>query len=767
MTNNFFLNSESQNMNTFISNYLSKKESFEVEIDPEKKRFVIEKIYDALYRDLKIVIIGDYDVDGVTATTQMKDFTESFSDALGLKGKVSCIIPPRSEHYGTDYDYFKYQCSQNDLIIVVDNGAHAQFFSKLDKKDMDKIIIADHHPYSYEGFVEHLNAINPNPKGDVKISTGLVIEMLFQYARAHYPEYAKKVRSDFLVDLTAISLIGDMADTTNPMVRAVITKGLEKINRRERTIYRKVFNDYDTVTVEDVAFSLNPKLNAPGRVGVDATFIVDALSQKDNNRKAFDLIDRLKDIDVIRKQMSTYYYDIANTKAKEYLSENPNTNILPILIPEAPVGINGLIAGMIQQKFNVDTVVVSRNVANDNMIIGSGRGNTIKMNFLEAVKDPEMSKAMFFGGHNAAIGLKVVTPKVFMDKMEAYNENKMTFNDAVTNRMLVSDSSMTLDEFKKTSLEYGEIVDGIPFPDKFFGLIDATVVGYEEFYEKGKDAEMNAISIKKPRVRLSLRDESGGTLSIIAIKNEGINHKSKDIQSLAIEIRPVIKKDSFDDTILADVIPGAEVNQDNKIKTNKNEDIEQEIQSPAKRLNMRKFIDSAYPTLDIEEIKDAIDTKAEKVLVAWNKHKDMKAQLNESQPVGSLTHLVEKRQMLEVDLVQKMGDLYQLMKKTQPVVGINIHTMASKMDNNMSIIRYLSVMDGIDGITDDMSKVKAVNISELLEIGVGKAKDRAEKDLKMQQMLQDSAPATLLSNNLEGTDADNTYDNGITDLRGL
>lgn len=538
----------------FLNKYLSSTTQFEFKVEPAKGLFFVDTVARALKEGKKIFVYGDYDTDGIVSTAYMVEMLEDFAHVMGYPNpEVSHRIPGRSEHYGLKYDYFKYELANNDLVITSDNGTHKTFFSQLTKEDMDKLLIVDHHPNG--DFSKYPNVLNPNTDGSVKISTGMLDEYLFQVFRTRFPKYGKERKEDHFRDLVAITLLSDRADENNPLVKKIIESGKKRIEDRERAIYRflfPVFNGQkDTkISLEDISFQLNPLLNP--RLGTNISWYVNLLNNKQGGESFDEMMRRAVYTNMIRKDVTNLFTQEAEEMLSLSIEDSISTNIAFVCMEECPIGINGLIAGNIFQKHMVDTIIVSRNTDGDNLITGSGRGEAIKAHLIELVnRYPEVSETIEFGGHNAAIGIRIKDLSKFSNVLKEYNKVPVMFKELKNEHLVFNKNPLKIEDYKELCGHYLDFRGTVPVQADIMVNVSATIVGIHPY--------------RNNFIKIDLADDEGGKLSIVTKENSAIDYHSLENIELAVALKQVSIQDIGNPVVFADVLPSESLKPNNDI----------------------------------------------------------------------------------------------------------------------------------------------------------------------------------------------------------
>jgi single-stranded DNA-specific DHH superfamily exonuclease len=515
----------------FLKNYLeghSAEREFKLSAPDTTQSYFVNKLHHAIMENQKIFIYGDYDVDGIASTAMLKDVITDFAASLGKKAKVAHKIPARSDHYGISMEYFEYYSAKNDLIITIDNGSHESFYPLLTDEQKEKLLIFDHHPQG--DFSDAPYVFNPNSDGSVGISSGLLIEYFFHLLRNAFPDFMKKTEEDSYRDLAALTLISDIANLNNKMVRHFIKSGLERIADRHRAIYAKLLPEHrESISWEMMAFELIPMVNSIGRLSVDPSWAVDLLAAKKSNFKFKKMFAEAYVTNLQRKEITSIFVKEFTDKIEEENLLQRSKEILFLHSDNTPIGVNGIIASSIEGKYGVDTIVTSRDYKNDGIVTGSGRGKTVKSKLLK-IKEafPEAAQHIVFGGHNQAVGVKITDYPKFMEYLGKFNQrNKISLGEnPLSNRTYFSKTPVSIAEYKQLCHEYGNIVGGdLGFKDTFYAVVKATVVGKRDY--------------RNNFMKLTLADENGETLSFLTVGSQTIEYDSLDEVLFDISIAAV------------------------------------------------------------------------------------------------------------------------------------------------------------------------------------------------------------------------------------
>lgn len=389
----------------------------------------IERIQTAVANGEQILVYGDYDADGITSTTIMKEAIEL------IGGEVDYFIPNRFIHgYGPNQEVFKEKIEAGtQLIITVDNGvAGHEAISYASKKGID-VIVTDHHELPSE-LPSAFAIIHPrHPEGDYPFCDLAGAGVAFKVATALLGE----LPVEFL-DLVAIGTIADLVSLTDEN-RALVKMGLEMIRTGERvgldTLIQIAGIKKDTINEENIGFAIGPRLNALGRLGEaapgvelmttfdeeEAESIVQHIDRQNNERKeivnaitkeAFGLIDLTEDIHIV---------------AKAGWHE----------------GVLGIVAGRIMQETGKPTIVLT---INDEAGTAKGSGRSVSaFNLFDSLNEVR-ELFIHFGGHHMAAGMTL--PIENLEKIKGHLQNYIIQNsiDLSQGQELVIDEQLLIND---------------------------------------------------------------------------------------------------------------------------------------------------------------------------------------------------------------------------------------------------------------------------------------------------------------------------------
>ena len=364
----------------------------------------VDRLNDAMGRKERIMIYGDYDVDGCTAVALVYKFLQQFYS------NIEYYIPDRYEEgYGISRKGLNYAASQNvKLIIVLDCGIKAVDEIAYARELGIDFIICDHHVPDDElpCAVAILNPKRTDSTYPFKELCGCGVGFKFMQA------FAKNNGIPFsqlmpLLDFCAVSIAADIVSVTSEN-RILAFHGLKQLNQNPSVGLKAIIEICGLtgreLTMNDIIFKIGPRINASGRVQ-NGTETVDLLVEKDLKRALAEAThineynEQRKDID---KQMS----EEANQIVERLESQEHQPAI--VLYNEGwKKGVVGIVASRVAEIYYRPTVVLS---CSDGIASGSAR-SIAGYDIYDAIKSCR-DLLENFGGHTYAVGLSLRTENI-------------------------------------------------------------------------------------------------------------------------------------------------------------------------------------------------------------------------------------------------------------------------------------------------------------------------------------------------------------------
>ncbi|MBI2944100.1 MAG: single-stranded-DNA-specific exonuclease RecJ [Candidatus Wallbacteria bacterium] len=365
----------------------------------------------------KIVVYGDYDVDGMTASTLLYWVLKK------LGASVEVFIPDRhSAGYGLNCDAIRaLREAGTTLIITVDNGVSATREIAFAAELGVSVIVTDHHTLPDE-LPRHALLLHPRLPGREYpfphlCGAGVAFKLGLALLATSTLDGREEVRERFARNCLDVVTIGTVADMV-PLVgenRAIVRHGLCQLARTEHPGLRALLGLEQLVgrrlTVDHVGFKICPKLNSAGRID-DHRLSLELLTTRDESA-AGRLALKLAQINHERIRLVTELMKLALEKAPDWADR-----ALPVVsLPTDKKGLVGLVAQRLKDSFHKPFLVLA---AVGNAATGSGR--SVDGFDLVAALSSAGSHLMRFGGHAMAVGFTIDPARVeaFADSLEAY-----------------------------------------------------------------------------------------------------------------------------------------------------------------------------------------------------------------------------------------------------------------------------------------------------------------------------------------------------------
>jgi single-stranded-DNA-specific exonuclease len=369
-------------------------------------RRAANRILQAIAAREKMVIFGDYDVDGITSSALMWRILRR------LGGEVETFLPLRMEEgYGLSQDGVERCVEQHKpaVLIAVDCGTTAvKQVAWLRARGIDVVII-DHHALPPELPAAHA-LVNPQRDGEGRLdylaSVGLVFKVCHGLLKLAGEGNAKIDLRDYL-DLVAVGTVADIVPLVDEN-RVLVRRGLRQL---EHTLWPglraliAVSQVSFPVTAQDVGFRLGPRLNASGRLG-DAMRSL-RLLQTDDQAEAIAIASELNRDNRERQSVEMATFLQAEAQLQETFDPTRDWGI--VLSGQGwHWGVIGIVASRLQKRYHRPTVIIGLNDE------GMGKGSGRSIDGISLVKALQASAELLelYGGHDMAAGLNIRAERV-------------------------------------------------------------------------------------------------------------------------------------------------------------------------------------------------------------------------------------------------------------------------------------------------------------------------------------------------------------------
>jgi len=370
----------------------------------------VDIILNSINNKEKIAVYGDYDADGVTATTVLVDGLRK------INADITYHVPDRfSEGYGMNCDVVKQMAEDNIKTIITCDCGIANFAEIDLAKELNmKVVLTDHHTIG-----------DKIPDADVVINPKLLEEghqareisgcaTAYYLIKAIYNRLNLDGADDYL-DLVALSTIADVMPLIGES-RYLLKKGFHLLTNPQRTGLKALLKvaNINILSEEDVGFQITPRINAAGRME-SARVPVEMFLANDENI-ALELANK---IDVCNTDRKNIQKDIVDEAIAQVENEKKNKKILVLYGDSWHHGIIGIVAGRICEKYNKTAILLTLTEDGDN-VVGSARA-TENVNIYEVLSNNNQY-LLKFGGHAGAAGLSLKKENLqsFIKEIENY-----------------------------------------------------------------------------------------------------------------------------------------------------------------------------------------------------------------------------------------------------------------------------------------------------------------------------------------------------------
>lgn len=356
----------------------------------------VERLHLALCRQEQVCFYGDYDVDGVSATSLYLSFYQ------GLGGNARGYIPHRlSEGYGLNEGAIRRLALEGvTLLVTSDCGTTSHHeIAVANRLGMD-VVVTDHHQTDAV-MPPALAVLNPHRRDAIYPFKGLCSAGLaYKVVSAYQQRYGfGEVDPQSCLDLVALATVADIVPLQDEN-RILVREGLMQITRGARCGIRalkQVAGITKACTSETVGFRLGPRLNAAGRL--DHAMICVRLLTTDSEQEAMQIAEQLEQLNRQRQQIEA---DITNEAAAS-LQENKLSAAIVLGSRDWHLGVVGIVAARLVDRFHRPSILISTNGE------GLGRGSARTVEGFDLYQGLSECRDLLeaYGGHPSAAGLTI------------------------------------------------------------------------------------------------------------------------------------------------------------------------------------------------------------------------------------------------------------------------------------------------------------------------------------------------------------------------
>lgn len=370
---------------------------------------------DAIAAKNSLLVIGDYDCDGATATAV------AIRALRSMGAQVGYLVPNRFEYgYGLTPEIVALAATrQPDIIITVDNGiASLEGVAAANALGI-QVLVTDHHLPADET-PQAACIVNPNQRGCDFPSKNLAgVGVIFYVMLALRAELRKRGVFESqpepnlteLLDIVALGTVADLVklDDNN---RILVDQGLRRIRAGKgclaiRALLKLAGRDLSRVTAQDLGFSVAPRLNAAGRL--DDMSLGIACLVSDDAAEVEVMAKRLHEFNLQRREIEADMKDAASIALEEV--DVSNRFSLSMFEPSWHQGVIGILASRLKEQYYRPVIAFAD--AGDGLLKGSGRSiqGLHLRDALDLVSKQHPDLIVKFGGHAMAAGLTIAADR--------------------------------------------------------------------------------------------------------------------------------------------------------------------------------------------------------------------------------------------------------------------------------------------------------------------------------------------------------------------
>ncbi len=365
----------------------------------------VARIKQAVEREEKVLVFGDYDVDGVTSLAIFYEFAREFPNVF------SFYIPHRiKEGYGLNKGAIaRAKEEEVSLIITFDCGTSAVEEIELAKSLKVDVIVVDHHLIG-EGSIKPFAFINPKRK-DSKypfkdLSAGALSFKLLQALTDFLPEQ--------VLDLVALSLVCDVVPLKGEN-RVLLKGGLEAIRQSPRLAIKALCKvgsvKQENIDTFHIGYILGPRINASGRIAHAQESLELFLSEDEG--KVYDLAYKLSEYNKLRRSIEAQILKEAEAAIRD---NGGDEHAIVVSGDDWHPGVLGIVASRLADKYYRPSFVFSFNEDS-----GKGSARSIENVHLIEMLDKCADSLLVYGGHSKAAGVEIEREELenFREKINA------------------------------------------------------------------------------------------------------------------------------------------------------------------------------------------------------------------------------------------------------------------------------------------------------------------------------------------------------------
>jgi single-stranded-DNA-specific exonuclease len=432
-------------------------------------RPAVERLLKAAAKNEKVLIFGDYDVDGVLSVVILTRALKT------LGARVDYYIPDRLEEgYGLKPSHIQIvEKKQADVVISVDCGIKALDFVRVVSQKGIDVIITDHHQPG-ESLPEALAVLNPVLEDSSAYPNRNLagVGVVFKLIQALFRGHPRESQVPHYLKLVSIGTVADVVPLTREN-RILVKQGLQKLEQVSNPGLRSLLSvcglDGKKIRVSDVGFRIAPRINAAGRMG--RADLAVQLFFTDSEQKCRELADELNDMNASRQAIEKAMYAQAGQRIRDR-ELHKRYKLLVLGCDEWHRGVIGIVASKIKDDFHRPALLFAYENGRAN-----GSGRSIREFPLIDCLNHTGRYFNSYGGHPMAVGceLSVQDLPALKKEINKYADSRITAEDL--RKKIRIDARLDFDEIGAAFLDYFALISpyGVGNPRPIFMTEDVEV----------------------------------------------------------------------------------------------------------------------------------------------------------------------------------------------------------------------------------------------------------------------------------------------------
>ena len=487
---------------------------------------------DSLELNEKIIIIGDYDVDGCVSTSLFINFFKM------IKKEVEYYIPNRfSDGYGANLKLIKRIVKKKpNLIIMLDCGSNAVDTIRFLNSKKIKSIIIDHHEL-YKPYPKASCLINPKKKVDYnKYDYFCTSALVYFFINAYFKMNVYKNLFEKNLIFVVLATICDVMPIRD-INRIIVIKVFKDLKRYNYSLFQKILEIKKikrTLNIEDLSFLIGPIINSAGRLG-DANKIVKLITTDDDFIKD-QILNEIIETNEKRKNIEKNFIKELNL----YKIDKNKDKVLILHENLCNEGIIGIIASRLKEIFNKPSIVLTKL---GNIYKASAR-STSNFNFGKYIKNAiDKNLILNGGGHNMAAGFTIKKEKITRFKKyinASFKKVENSFNKEYVSKISLNGINIKFYNDIKILEPFGFGNENPSFLIENVKILKPRIINdrFISFYIKSKNGKLfpsisfNYLETNVARALISYKNN----VSLIVQIKENIWNNKKNLQLMVIDM---------------------------------------------------------------------------------------------------------------------------------------------------------------------------------------------------------------------------------------